>query len=60
MKLHRWTCRQRRIGLRPRDQHLKSIAETPNRRGPPTLPLWTAGATVGAPSCPSSTVARVK
>ena len=32
MKLHRWTCRQRRTGLRPRVQHLKSIAQTPNQR----------------------------
>lgn len=32
MRLHRWTCRQRRIGRRPRVQHLKSIAAAPNQR----------------------------
>lgn len=32
MRLHRWTCRQRRTGCRPRVQHLKSIAAAPNQR----------------------------
>lgn len=32
MRLHRWTCRQRRTGRRPRVQHLKSIAAAPNQR----------------------------
>ncbi len=32
MRLHRWTCRQRRTGRRPRVQHLKSIASAPNQR----------------------------
>ena len=32
MKLHHWTCRQRRLGLRPRVVHSKSIAQAPNQR----------------------------
>ena len=32
MRLHRWTCRQRHTGRRPRVQHLKSIAAAPNQR----------------------------
>lgn len=32
MRLHRWTCRQRHTGRRPRVQHLRSIATAPNQR----------------------------
>lgn len=60
MRLHRWTCRQRRIGRTPRVEHRKSIAPAPTSAGPPTSPRWTAVRTAGAPLCRSSTAARVK
>lgn len=44
MKLQGWTCRQRRVGQRPRVEHKKSAAEHPDQRWATDIALVHCGA----------------
>jgi putative transposase len=43
MKLECWTCRARRVGQRPRVEHKKSVAETPDQRWATDIALVNCG-----------------